>query len=132
MEIDVKGLFHTATKLSTRPTGRSTHLILTPTAAALPWPAEAPYPDRIADRPAGPRDHAVFTGWANIAGVPAISLPVALSKAGLPIGVQLAAGFGADAVLLAFAGDFLLRHPPPPLVELDKNANATGELSKIH
>ena len=48
-------------------------LVLTPTAAALPWPAESPYPDRINGQPAGPRDHAIFTGWANIAGVPAIS-----------------------------------------------------------
>jgi aspartyl-tRNA(Asn)/glutamyl-tRNA(Gln) amidotransferase subunit A len=93
----------------------TTDLILTPTAAALPWPAETPYPDRIADRPAGPRDHAVFTGWANIAGFPAISLPVTVSKAGLPIGVQFAAGFGADMSLLAFARAFSQKFPPPPL-----------------
>ena len=31
-----------------------TDFVLTPTAAALPWPAATPYPDRIADRPAGP------------------------------------------------------------------------------
>jgi aspartyl-tRNA(Asn)/glutamyl-tRNA(Gln) amidotransferase subunit A len=88
-------------------------LVLTPTAAALPWPAETPYPDRIADRPAGPRDHAIFTGWVNIAGLPAISLPVALSASGLPIGVQLVAGFGADASLLAFARSFAERRPAP-------------------
>jgi aspartyl-tRNA(Asn)/glutamyl-tRNA(Gln) amidotransferase subunit A len=88
-------------------------LVLTPTAAALPWPAETPYPDRIADRGAGPRDHAVFTGWVNIAGLPAISLPVAISGAGLPIGVQFTAGFGADAALLAFAKN-VERHYPAP------------------
>jgi aspartyl-tRNA(Asn)/glutamyl-tRNA(Gln) amidotransferase subunit A len=88
-------------------------LVLTPTAAALPWPAETPYPDRIAGRPAGPRDHAVFTGWVNIAGLPAISLPVAISAAGLPIGVQFAAGFGADRALLEFAQSFAQRHPAP-------------------
>jgi aspartyl-tRNA(Asn)/glutamyl-tRNA(Gln) amidotransferase subunit A len=97
-----------------------TDLVLTPTAAALPWPAEQPYPDRIADRAAGPRDHAVFTGWANIAGVPAISLPVALSKSGLPIGVQFAAGFGADADLLTFARAFSQRNPAPPLPVMDE------------
>jgi aspartyl-tRNA(Asn)/glutamyl-tRNA(Gln) amidotransferase subunit A len=94
-------------------------LILTPTAAALPWPAETPYPDRIDGRPAGPRDHAIFTGWVNIAGVPAISLPVAVSKSGLPIGVQFAAGFGADAALLGFARDFSQRNPPPPLPRME-------------
>ena len=90
-------------------------LILTPTAAALPWPADKPYPDQIAGRSAGPRDHAVFTGWVNIAGIPAISLPVALSKSGLPIGVQFAAHFGADAALLAFARAFAESHPGPAL-----------------
>jgi len=90
-------------------------LVLTPTAAALPWPAEAPYPDRIAGAPAGPRDHAVFTGWVNIAGLPAVSLPVAVSAAGLPIGVQFVAGFGADADLLGFAADVATAHPAPPL-----------------
>jgi aspartyl-tRNA(Asn)/glutamyl-tRNA(Gln) amidotransferase subunit A len=88
-------------------------LVLTPTAAALPWPAETPYPDRIAGRPAGPRDHAAFTGWVNIAGLPAISLPVALSASGLPIGVQFTAGFGADAALLEFARGFAAKHPAP-------------------
>lgn len=90
-------------------------LILTPTAAALPWPAETPYPDRIAGRPAGPRDHAIFTGWVNITGLPAISLPIAVSEFGLPIGAQFVAGFGSDAALLAFANNFSQRIPPPPL-----------------
>jgi aspartyl-tRNA(Asn)/glutamyl-tRNA(Gln) amidotransferase subunit A len=97
-------------------------LVLTPTAAALPWPAETPYPDSIAGRPAGPRDHAVFTGWVNIAGLPAISLPVAASRSGLPIGVQLVAGFGADRDLLAFARSFAERHPAPPLPLMDDQA----------
>jgi aspartyl-tRNA(Asn)/glutamyl-tRNA(Gln) amidotransferase subunit A len=94
-------------------------LVLTPTAAALPWPAETPYPDRIDGRPAGPRDHAVFTGWVNIAGLPAISLPIGLSGSGLPIGVQLVAGFGQDAGLLHFARKISERYKAPacPLAE---------------
>ncbi len=94
-------------------------LVLTPTAAALPWPAETPYPDRIADRPAGPRDHAVFTGWVNIAGLPAISLPVAVSPSGLPIGVQFVSGFGTDASLLAFACMVTQRCPAPPRPDME-------------
>jgi aspartyl-tRNA(Asn)/glutamyl-tRNA(Gln) amidotransferase subunit A len=78
-------------------------LVLTPTAAALPWPAGEAYPSVIDGRPAGPRDHAVFTGWVNIAGIPAVSLPVAVSREGLPIGVQLVAGLDRDDELLAFA-----------------------------
>jgi len=51
----------------------------------------------------------------NIAGHPAINLPVAVSKAGLPIGVQFVAGFGADTSLLAFAHTFSRQFPPPPI-----------------
>ena len=61
-------------------------LVLTPTAAALPWPAETPYPDRIDGKPAGPRDHAIFTGWVNLAGVPALNIPIGMSRSRLPIG----------------------------------------------
>ncbi|MDQ0455610.1 amidase [Rhizobium paknamense] len=82
---------------------RDYDFILTPSAAALPWPADQAYPDVIDGKPAGPRDHAVFTGWVNIAGLPAISLPVATSREGLPIGAQLVGGFGRDDTLLNFA-----------------------------
>lgn len=77
--------------------------ILTPSAAALPWPAEQPFPTVIDGKPAGPRDHAVFTGWVNIAGLPAINLPIARSATGLPIGAQLIGDFCADENLLQFA-----------------------------
>jgi aspartyl-tRNA(Asn)/glutamyl-tRNA(Gln) amidotransferase subunit A len=98
--------------------------VLTPTAAALPWPAETPYPDRIADQPAGPRDHAVFTGWVNIAGLPAISLPVGLSHSNLPIGAQFVAGFGADLALLSFAREIAKRYPSPRCPMPDERAEA--------
>ena len=74
---------------------------------------ETPHDLACSRRPAGPRDHAIFTGWINIAGLPAISVPVGLSKSGLPIGVQFAAGFGADAALLQFARDFARQYSAP-------------------
>ncbi|EJM29249.1 amidase [Pseudomonas sp. GM25] len=47
--------------------------------------------------------HSPFTPVFNVAGTPAISLPLGMSQSGLPIGVQLAARFGADDVLLRLA-----------------------------
>jgi amidase len=46
-----------------------------------------------------------FTALFNVTGTPAISLPLAESAEGWPIGVQLAAGLAGEATLLALAGD---------------------------
>ena len=97
----------------------SVDLVLTPTAAALPWPAATPYPDRIGGKAAGPRDHAIFTGWVNITGVPALNVPTGLSRSGLPIGAHLAAAFGADEQLLAFAREISDALPPLSLPQLE-------------
>lgn len=47
--------------------------------------------------------YASFTPMANIAGTPAIALPAGLSVEGLPIGVQLCAGYGNEQTLLEIA-----------------------------
>jgi amidase len=44
-----------------------------------------------------------YTPFANQTGQPAISLPLATSRGGLPIGVQLVARYGAEDVLLRVA-----------------------------
>ena len=49
-------------------------------------------------------EHSPFTPVFNVAGTPAISLPLGMSSAGLPIGLQFAARFGAEDVLLRLAG----------------------------
>lgn len=85
--------------------------ILTPTTAALAWPAQSTHPDSIAGRPVGPRGHAVFTAFANVAGLPGISVPCRPSKAGLPIGFQLVGPFGGDERLLRLALQFERAHP---------------------
>jgi aspartyl-tRNA(Asn)/glutamyl-tRNA(Gln) amidotransferase subunit A len=86
-------------------------VILTPTAAALPWPAAQTHPPTIAGRPVGPRGPAVFTGFVNAAGLPAISVPCQPSAQGLPIGVQLIARHGEDALLCALAAQFERAEP---------------------
>ena len=81
-------------------------LMMTPSAAALPWPADQPYPEIIDGKPVGPRGHAVYTGWVNACGHPAIALPSAPSRGGLPIGIQLIGRFGADELLLQIGQRF--------------------------
>jgi len=81
-------------------------LIMTPTAAALPWPAAEPFPTMIAGEKVGPRGHAVFTAFANMAGCPGISIPARPSAGGLPIGFQLVAAPGRDGLLCALAAQY--------------------------
>ena len=49
------------------------------------------------------RNYAAFTPAQNIAGTPAVSLPLGQSAGGLPIGVQFAAGMGQERRLLEIA-----------------------------
>ncbi len=86
-------------------------IILTPTSAALPWPAGDVFPAQINDRPAGPRDHAIFTGFVNAAGYPAISIPCDPSPEGLPIGFQLVGRFGDEELMLALTAQYEQAHP---------------------
>ncbi len=45
-------------------------------------------------------------GLFNVTGTPSISLPLIQGESGLPIGVQFAAGFGEEALLIRIAGAF--------------------------
>jgi aspartyl-tRNA(Asn)/glutamyl-tRNA(Gln) amidotransferase subunit A len=90
---------------------RDIDVLVTPCAAALPWAAQEPFPAHIAGKSVGPRGHAIFTGWVNAAGLPALALPVAPSRIGLPIGLQLIGAFGADDLLLALGADYEAASP---------------------
>jgi len=79
----------------------TTDVILTPAAAALPWPKAESHPAEIAGAAVGPRGHAVFTAFANIAGLPGLALPTGFSRGGMPMGLQLVGAPGADAALLS-------------------------------
>ena len=79
----------------------ATHdLLLTPTSAALPWPAADTHPAEIDGQPVDGRGHAVFTAFANATGLPALALPAGRTH-GLPVGMQLVGRPGAEALLLA-------------------------------
>ena len=86
-------------------------VLLTPSAAALPWPAQEAFPPKIAGRTVGSRGHAVFTAFVNAGGCPAISLPCTPSAAGLPIGFQLVAAPGNDERLCALAQAYEMAQP---------------------
>lgn len=81
-------------------------ILLTPTSASLPWAIEKPYPEQIDGRSAGPRGAALFATFVNAGGIPAVSVPVAPSAGGIPIGMQLAGRFGADLSVLRLAKEF--------------------------
>jgi len=78
-------------------------LIMTPSAAALPWKADQAFPGEIAGQPVGPRGHAVFTAFVNLAGAAEINLPCGQSSSGLPIGLQLVSRPGSDGLLIGIA-----------------------------
>jgi amidase len=61
-----------------------------------------------------------FAGWGamcgfaipfDVSGQPAISLPLHWSETGLPIGVQLVAGYGREDVLFRLAGQLEQARP---------------------
>ena len=91
-------------------------VLLTPTLAELPLP--------IGEYNAGSEeldglgwirhvfDRAPFTPVANVAGIPAISLPLSADPAsGLPIGSQFTAGFGREERLFQLAGQLERARP---------------------
>lgn len=105
-------------------------LIMTPSAAALPWPATEAYPRMIAGQEVGPRGHAVFTAFANMAGCPGISVPATPATDGLPIGFQLVAAPGRDGLLCAIATQFEQVRPwadrRPILADCEVRGRATN------
>ena len=53
----------------------------------------------------------IYTVSANLAGVPAISIPSGISSEGLPIGTQLVGNFWSEAALLNMAAVYENAHP---------------------
>ena len=81
-------------------------LIMTPACAAMPWVAENPFPEEIDRRAVGPRGHAIYTGWVNASGHPAVALPADPAPDGLPIGFQLIGDLAAEDLLLEIAAAY--------------------------
>ncbi|MGQ9367850.1 amidase [Azospirillum sp. ST 5-10] len=86
-------------------------VVVTPACAAMPWPAEEAYPPVIDGAAVGPRGHAVYTGWVNAAGHPALTVPAPVEEGALPVGVQLIGDLGAEERLLGLAAAYEEAHP---------------------
>ena len=78
--------------------------VLTPSAAASPWPVEDGFPAQIDGQTVGGRGHAVYTASVNLSGCAGVNLPCGRTESGLPVGMQLVAAPGRDVELLAIAG----------------------------
>ena len=103
-------------------------ILLTPTATILPEPIGTFDPNRegigIDEVFSDMEPKESFTSLFNATGQPAISLPIAMSADGLPIGAQLVSGFGRDDILLRVArqleeaagsGPGIWNHGLPPI-----------------
>jgi len=88
-------------------------LLLTPTVAEPPLPLTEfennPEHPTAPMRRAG--QFAAFTPPFNMSGQPAISLPLHRNAEGLPIGVQLAAAYGREDILIRVAAQLEAAHP---------------------
>ncbi|OBV41264.1 amidase [Janthinobacterium psychrotolerans] len=82
-------------------------VLLSPTLPSLPWPL-----GRYAENETSVDglawtarlfQHSPYTPLANVAGLPAMSVPLAMSGDGLPIGMQFMAGLGREGCLLRLA-----------------------------
>jgi amidase len=105
--------------------GRDFDVLLTPTSAILPPLAGAILEAQHAapDQPVLDVVASVsFTAFGNVAGLPAVSLPLYWNADGLPVGVQLVAGPWQDAALIALAAQLEQARPwaarRPPLAQI--------------
>jgi amidase len=94
-------------------------LLLTPTLATPPLRIGAYHGKGLWPTVLGLTRFMPFTPLMNLTGFPAISVPAGLSSEGLPIGVQLAAPRGGEALLLSVARQLETlqpwpRHAPEP------------------
>jgi aspartyl-tRNA(Asn)/glutamyl-tRNA(Gln) amidotransferase subunit A len=85
--------------------------MLSPTTAALAWPAAEAYPPTIDGKAVGPRGHAVYSAYLNLIGAVGVSFPVAATPSAGGIGMQLAAPAGGDDAVLDAVRQWEAAHP---------------------
>jgi amidase len=82
-----------------------------------------------------PREHLVrllrfasFTALQNVSGAPGISLPMALSSQGLPIGIHAAGRFGQEQLLLDLAAQI---EQAQPWARIDRVTSAIDRTDEV-
>lgn len=86
-------------------------LLLTPTMATAAFTIEA-NPSAIGGRPVDPMNgFTPFCFHANLAGLPAASVPCGNTKNGLPVGLQIIGAFGDEESVLVASAVFEAGHP---------------------
>jgi aspartyl-tRNA(Asn)/glutamyl-tRNA(Gln) amidotransferase subunit A len=84
-------------------------LLLTPTVAVQPFAVGQPFPNDAEGKPI--QNWTPFTYPFNLTRHPAITVPCGVTKAGLPVGLQIVAGHYRDALLLRAARAYCDAHP---------------------
>ena len=89
-------------------------LLITPTVPFDPPPAQGPFPEEVEGRKQPPAGVASFTIPFNFSGHPAATVRVGLSKAGLPMGLQIVGPRLREDLVLQAARAFELERPWHP------------------
>jgi aspartyl-tRNA(Asn)/glutamyl-tRNA(Gln) amidotransferase subunit A len=84
-------------------------LLLTPTVAVAPFEVGRNYPDDADGKPN--MMWSPYTATFNLSRQPAATVPCGLSRAGLPIGLQIVSGHYRDALVLAAVARFSREQP---------------------
>lgn len=93
-------------------------LLLTPTVAGPLWPKREAFPKVVAGCQATPRASAIFTTFANVAGLAGLSIPAGAFASGHPIGIQFVGPHGSEELMLHVAAQFAAKRPWPTLAPI--------------
>jgi amidase len=105
-------------------------LLILPTTAVPPFPAEQPYPTEINGKPLETYIQWTYLTYGiTLTGLPAISVPCGFTRDGLPVGLQIVGRRQQEAAVLQAAAAFEQAAPwsqhIPPVVRERSNASAS-------
>ncbi len=93
-------------------------LLVTPASPVLAWPKQDAGPAMVAGQPAGPRTAAAYSTAINIAGLPALVVPLPVAAGILPAGLQIIGPLGAEEALLDLGAAYEAACPWPQLAPI--------------